>query len=306
MSRTVAVTVFAMLLWALLSVASRAVLLRYGLDPWAFSFLQTCTGGLALIALSLGQGHTMASFTRGATWVMGAFRVTSAALYTTVLGWVSVLEAGTIAAMNTPVIAVVTWLLLRKRPAPFEWIGHGIILICLAAMYQGLEPDLRLPVYGLLILNAICLSGMTLIAERHPDNSSDAPGARLRFTGTVLLVTAAVFLVLRLVQTGSVGDIFDPTLLVASTLIGVLLRAPGMYFSLWSIRLAGAQSYTAAITLLPLFGMVIESFAVRAGLLEQSRFQLNTLIIALVVVVGTLGVLGARGRHLRTKKPAEP
>lgn len=295
MFQTVTVTAGAMLFWAILSVASRIVLLRFGFDPWAFSFLQFCAGGVALVILSSFQkGSTLVSFARLSTWLMGSLRVISGALYTTVLGWVSVLEAGTVGAMSTPVIALVVWALLRRPPVQREWIGHLIILATLAVFFGRLDAELRSPVYLFLFLNALCLSGMSLLAEHHPENNSDAPGARLRFTGTVLLVTAAVFLVVRMVLTGSVGDLTDPTLITLSVAIGILLRAPGMYLSLWAIRLAGAQSYTAAIVLLPLFGMIVEQLAVWAHLLDQSRFTLETLGFALVVSMGVFAVLGAR------------
>ncbi|MEL7117565.1 MAG: translation-associated GTPase, partial [Pseudomonadota bacterium] len=94
MARVVTVTLSAMACWALLSVISRILLLRYGIDPWAFAFLQLCAGGLALILLGARRGQNLASFRRPTTWIIGALRVTSAALYTAVLAWISVLEAG--------------------------------------------------------------------------------------------------------------------------------------------------------------------------------------------------------------------
>ncbi|MEL7117771.1 MAG: hypothetical protein AAGP08_19690, partial [Pseudomonadota bacterium] len=85
-------------------------------------------------------------------------------------------------------------------------------------------------------------------------------------------------------------------LLASGILVGIFLRAPGMYLSLWAIRLAGAQSYTAAIVMLPMFGMVFEQSAFALGLLDTSRFSAEVLGFAVLVVLGTLAVLAARWR----------
>jgi drug/metabolite transporter (DMT)-like permease len=298
------VTVAAILWWALLSVVSRILLLRYGFDPWLFSFLQLCAGGAALLIAGAGRGGGLSSFRRPATWALGALRVLSAALYTSVLAWISVLEAGVLGGMNLPVAAVAVWLLAGRRPARLEWIGHCLILAAAAALAIGLEDDLRVTVLGLMVLNAACLVGMTLLAEHHPENLSDAPGGRAWFTGVVLLVTAALFVAVRLLQGGSAGGTLTPSLFVAGGTVGVALRAPAMLLAFWSIRLAGAQGYTAAVVFLPLFGMVFEQAGVAVGLLDQSRFQAGTLALAVLGLVGALGVVAARRRMGRSSRSA--
>ncbi|MEQ9125307.1 MAG: translation-associated GTPase, partial [Alphaproteobacteria bacterium] len=94
------VTAAAVFWWGALVAASRVVLLRYGLDPWAFSFIQLCAGGVLLLLLGGRRSLALASFRRPATWALGVLRVASAALYTAVLAWVSALEAGTIGAVS--------------------------------------------------------------------------------------------------------------------------------------------------------------------------------------------------------------
>ena len=49
------VTLGAILSWAAVIAASRILLLRLELDPWAFSFVQLCAGGVVLIALGGGR-----------------------------------------------------------------------------------------------------------------------------------------------------------------------------------------------------------------------------------------------------------
>lgn len=287
-------TLSAVFLWAFLSVTSRIVLLKYDLDAWAFSFLQLVAGGLLLLLIGAKQGGAVHSFTRVSTWVLGALRVVSAALYTAVLAWISVLEAGIIGAMNLPIIAAIVWVLSKQRPPRQAWLGHGVLLLAVVVMSCRVESDLRGPVLLLMVLNAFCLAAMNLIAEKHPENRAGSLAARAWFTGVVLVVTAGLFAAARLMQGEGFSGLLDPKLLWASLAVGVLLRAPSMFLTFSAIRMAGAQGYTAAIAFLPLFGMVLEQASFKLGLLGVSRFQVANVYIALVALAGTLIVWSAK------------
>ena len=297
------VTTGALLSWAALLAASRVLLLRFGLDPWAFSFVQLCAGGIVLVAVGGVQGAELASFHRPATWILGMLRVLSAACYTAAIAWVSVMEAGVLGAINMPMVVVAVWMAFGRRPARGEWTGHFVILAAILLLVAQLEGGLWHPAVGLMLLNEVFLIASTLLAERHPDNVSGRPGARLRMTGAVLLVTAALFLAARLAQgefvSGTGGGIWDWRLLVAGAVVGVAFRAPSMVLSFWSIRLIGAQNYLAAMAPLPLLGMALEQAAFAAGLIDLSRFRAETLIFALSVMTGTLLVVAMRVRAIR-------
>ncbi|MEM1382848.1 MAG: EamA family transporter [Pseudomonadota bacterium] len=296
--KTIFITVSAILFWALLSVVSRILLVNYEFNPWLFSFLQLVAGGAALLGISLRRGAAWNSFNRTATWVLGALRVLSTALYTSVLAALSVLEAGILGAVNLPVIALVVWILSKRRPRAPEWVGHALILLAVVLLTQGLEEGIRNTALGLMGLNAICVAAMNLIAERHPENSTDSPVGRAWFSGVVLVITAAVFLAVRLLHGDGIAHLFDTPLVVASIAVGVLLRAPAMFLAFWSIRAAGAQGYTAAIALLPLFGMAFEQSSVWVGLLDVSRFQMTAAYLAVIALAGTLIILAARSAHV--------
>lgn len=297
MNLSIIVTISAIFCWAVLSVTSRVLLVNFNLDPWMFSFIQLCAGGITLLAISGRTGLKISSFTRPSTWILGALRVLSAALYTAVLVWVSVLEAGILGALNMPVIALVVWAMTKRCPAQFEWLGHLLLLVAVFVLAMRLENDLRTATLSLMALNAVCLTAMNLLAERHPDNISNKPGVRIRFTGAVLLVTAVLFAAGRIIQQSPADAPADLTLIVAGVVVGIVLRAPAMLLAFWSIQLAGAQGYTAAISLLPIFGMAFEQAAVASGLLTESRFQIETVYLAGMVILGTLLILGARRRQ---------
>jgi len=296
MSTALIVTAASVVWWGALIAVSRVVLLRYGFDPWALSFIQLCAGGIVLLALGGGRSLALASLRRPATWALGVLRVASAALYTAVLAWVSALEAGTIGAVSLPLVTLAVWAAFGRRPRLRELPGHLVILAAIAAVVGGLDPSIRQAVVYLMLLNAVCIALIAIVAERHPDNLSDEPGARLRFTGAVLLTTATLFLAARAVGMGggAAAAAWDWPLLAAGVAVGVVLRAPSMVLTFWSIRLVGAQNYTAANAFLPLVGMTLEEAAVGVGLTDVSRFQANVLVLSVVVVVGTLWILRVR------------
>ncbi|MEM7506192.1 MAG: hypothetical protein AAF415_05565 [Pseudomonadota bacterium] len=290
----IAITIAAILSWAALSVTSRVLLLNFDLDPWTFSFLQLVAGGIALLAIGYRGARAKRSFTRASNWALGALRVLSASLYTAVLASISVLEAGTIGAINLPVIALLVFILSRTPPRGLALVGHAIIVVAVASMTARLEGDVRTAVLSLMGLNALCLAAMNLIAERHPENKSATLSGRAWFSGVVLAITAAVFLAARIIQGSDILGAFSWPLVLSSIAVGILLRAPSMFLTFWAISVAGAQGYTAAIAFLPLFGMVLEQSAVTLGLLETSRFQFEFLYIALLALAGTLLVWAAK------------
>lgn len=297
------VTVGAILSWAALSAVSRILLLRFEFDPWSFSFVQLCSGGILLLAMAGKGSLAMTSFRRPITWLLGSLRVLSAAIYTAVLAWVSVLEAGILGSMSVPLIAIVVWMIFGRRAARGEWLGHLAILVAIVLLVVNLDGGIRFAVLWLMLLNALCLVLISILAERHPENVSDQPGARLGFTGAVLLVTAGLFLTVRFVQGGPSTGIWDWWFLVSGTSVGIALRAPAMVLAFWSIRLIGAQNYMGAISFLPIAGMVFEELAFELGLIDVSRFQSETLFLAIGVIIGTLMVFFARMRAAHAKQP---
>jgi len=304
MRASVLVTIGSVFAWAALAAANRILLLRFGLDPWTFTFVQMCAGGAALLA-TCGWGRLdLASFCRPATWVIGALRVLSAALYASVLARVSVLDSGILGAVNMSMVAVSIWLVFGRRPARCEWPGHVVIVISILLLVADLPGGLWNPAVLLMSLNEVCMVATTLLAERHPDNVSDDPRPRLQFTGALLLITAVLFLAVRTASGETMAAVWNWRLLVAGAAVGVALRAPSMLLTFWSIRLAGAQNYVAALSLLPLLGMVFEHSASIVGLIHVSHFEADNVPLALGVVAGTVLVVAARARMVRLAVPA--
>ncbi|MEP2186810.1 MAG: translation-associated GTPase, partial [Roseibium sp.] len=92
--------------WALLLVCSRALVIGLSLDPWMFTFLQMGSGGLFFIVISRGAEAGISALWRTDTWLIGVFRVGTAALYMAALIHVDVLQAGFFASISVPMSAL--------------------------------------------------------------------------------------------------------------------------------------------------------------------------------------------------------
>ncbi|MDH3772049.1 MAG: hypothetical protein OET79_13835, partial [Nitrospirota bacterium] len=224
--------------WALLLVASRILLVRFGFDPWSFTFIQLIVSGGVLIVLSRGGNVDWRSLRRWSTWVYGALRVTTAATFTAALVHVPVVGAGLLGVMNVPMAALAVWLAFGRRARSSELPGHLCVLAGIVLVTMRLDGGFGSPAFLWVLLSQISVIGGALIAERHPDNNAAEPRARLRFTGVVLLLTALLFLIGRLLfgaGAAALADLvpalLDPALWLSGLAIGLLLRGPSMHLS---------------------------------------------------------------------------
>ena len=125
---------------------------------------------------------------------------------------------------------------------------------------------------------------------------TDDMGQRLRFTGTVLLVTAGFFLAARALGALLLGGtalaipLISMELIGVGALVGALLRAPAMFLSFWSIRMIGTQNYMAAAATLPVLSYALEYASWGLALAPQSDaqahpFQALLILVACVLIV---------------------
>jgi hypothetical protein len=311
----IAVTATAIATWSLVLVISRNLLLHHGFNPWSFSFVQLLAGGL-LFALFPGRSgaeqtplaHRLRPLTDPRTLLLGLLRVLSASSFTAAVVHVTVSEASVIGSISVTLSAISVWVLFKRRPAPWEWLGHGMLIALILILIPSLDGGWRNPAILLLVFNEFCVVASSLIAERHPDNLKDDTSTRVRFTGSVLLVTAALLLAIRLIDRES-GTQFDELvvslpvpLVVYGIIVGITLRAPAMLFSFWSIRLIGAQNYMAAAASLPLAGLAMAGIAEYMGLLPVTAV-LPQLANAVLVQLACLMILAARWHDERVQQP---
>lgn len=296
------VTLAAVGSWALLLVVSRALLLAWDLDPWAFSFIQLITGGLFLLLLSSGGSVPVSALRRLDTWIFGGLRVLTASAFTAALVHVSVLQVGLLGVMNVPMAVLAVWFVFGRVPGRRELPGHLAILTGIALLIARLDGGLANPAVWLILISEIAVVASSLIAEAHPNNQGDGLRARLRFTGLTLVVTALIFLVVRAGQSMLTGDggalgldgLTSPSLWLAGLVVGVALRGPSMYLTFWSINAVGTHNYLAAVAFLPLVGQAFEYLLALGGWLPMPALDIYDLGLIVAIIGGACLILRVR------------
>jgi hypothetical protein len=183
-----------------------------------------------------------------------------------------------------------------------------VMIAGVAVMALSLPGGLLNPAVLLELIAESAVVVSTLLIERHPENRRDDVLSRCRFTGAVLMVTAAMFMLawaisgvlgIRLgadaLAFGDPAQLFASTeLLIAGTLAGVLLRGPTMYLALLAVKLAGTQTYLATLALLPVACLVFELGCAVAGWLPWPTLGWPEIAAGVLVIAGSLMLVRLR------------
>ncbi|MBO6562630.1 MAG: hypothetical protein JJ959_18935 [Nisaea sp.] len=300
--------------WALLLALSRAVVLGYGLDPWMFTFLQLLSGGVFLLLIAR-RGETGSSvLLRADTWLIGVFRVGTAALYMASLLHVDVMQASFFGAIGVPASTLAVWILFDRRPAAAELVGHLPLIAGAAIVASGFTDGFLNPAVGLLLVSSCCVLGANLLAERHPHMQALGPGTRIRLTGTVLVITAAGFAAWRFLQAsvdwaGPAGgldpvDLLRPELWIAGLGLGITLRGFCTYLGFRAAAVAGTQNYMAAVLALPIVGALLEAAIAWSGYGAWPALSASEGVGGGLIIFGGLAVVYVRRRQARILRDA--
>lgn len=300
-SSALTVAIAATIAWAVLLVATRVMLLSLGINAWGFTLVQLLTGGLAMILFGRRGAIEWRSLLSPSIWAYGALRVVSAGSSSAALLYVTVTQDTLLAAMNVPLVALVLVLANRQLLPRAQLLAHAVIVAGILVMAFSLPGGIFNPAVLFEIVAECAVVASTLLIERHPGNRGEDVATRCRFTGAVLMATAAMFILVWAI-TGLLGvrlgsnalafgdpaQLFaSPELLIAGALVGVLLRGPAMYLSLLAVKLAGTQTYLATLALLPLACLVFELACSWSGLLPWPHLGVAETISGLLVIGGS-------------------
>ena len=303
MSRnTVLMVTAATISWGVLLVAVRVMLVNFNFNAWGFTLIQLLVGGASMIALGGRGDMAWRAFGSLSIWIYGALRVISSACSSAALLYVGVMQDTLLAAMNVPLAAAIILVGARRLPPAKQAMAHGVIIAGIVVMALSLPGGFANPAVLLEWISESAVVISTFLIERHPQNRVDDIGARCRFTGAVLMATAAMFILAWSVsgalglQLGShalaFGDLgallADPALWIAGALVGAGLRGPTMYLALYAIRLAGTQTYLAALALLPVVGLALEAACAALGWLPWPVLGWAEVAAAALVVAGSM------------------
>jgi EamA-like transporter family len=315
-----------LLSWSLLLVASRVLLVSYGLDPWLFTCIQMLAGGVFLVIAGGRGGRRGGALRNPHTWLYGLLRVATAGFFTAALVHTSTANASFMAIMSVPISALLLRLFLSRRPKAWELPGHLLVLAGMALLGGALEGGYSNPALPLMLLSELCVVASTLIAELHPLNRTESTSQRAFLSGVMLLSSAFVMLVAATGLTvagrwlpdagmplpGGLpwlpdpSAILDPYLWISGILVGILLRGPSLFLALKAIHRARTENYLAGMAVLPFMSLALEEAAVASGWLEPSPSPLRGLLSGCVMTLGSLAVLWARmrGRAAEARRAA--
>lgn len=124
--------VAALLSWAILLVASRALILHFGFDPWYFAFIQMAAGGVFMMWIGRGTSRAGETLMSPLTWLYGVLRVGTAACFTAALVHTTTANAAFLGIVSVPLAALVTGVVLGRRATKttttLEIVGHGVVI----------------------------------------------------------------------------------------------------------------------------------------------------------------------------------
>jgi len=296
--------------WALLLVASRALILSFGFDPFAFAFVQMGAGGLFMMWVGRSTGEARSIVSSPLTWLYGILRVSTAGFFTAALVHTSAANAAFLGIVSVPLAALALRTIFGRRLSAWELPGHALVLVGLALVSTGLDGGLANPAVVLMLMSELSVVGAPIIAEFHPVNRGSDERSRAFLSGVVLLVSAAALTLLLammsvLVPAFAIGGLeaisnglADWRLWAAAILLGVVARGPSIYLSLKAVKLAGAMTYVAAMALLPLFAFAVEAGFAGFGLMPAEPLDGWLLASGLLASAGSLTVVLARSRAL--------
>lgn len=304
------VAIAATIAWAVLLVATRVVLVRLGINAWGFTLVQLLTGGLAMMLIGHRAPIAWTSLLTPSIWAYGVLRVISAGSASAALIYVTVMQDTLLAAMNVPLAALVLIIVTRQRIPRRQVMAHAVMLAGVAVMALSLPGGLLNPAVLLELVAECAVVASTLLIEHHPENRRDDVLSRCRFTGAVLMVTAAMFILawalsgvlgIRLgsnaLAFGDPAQLFASTeLLLAGTLAGVLLRGPTMYLALLAVKLAGTQTYLATLALLPVACLAFEAACAVLGWLPWPILGWAEIAAGFLVIGGSLLLVRLRSQ----------
>jgi drug/metabolite transporter (DMT)-like permease len=301
----VAASLCSLMCWCALIVSSRALIVTYGFDPWAFTLVQSIGGGLVLVLATMGARANWDAARAPSTWAIGAARVVAGTCFVASLAHIPASHAGLLSAFNMPLSALMVWLFLGRLIPRRAMLGHFAILIAIAVMAMRVDGGVFNPAITLLLISEVTVTAANLLAERHAQNRGDIR-ARARLGGVVLLATALGFLALWTIvalldlpiaalDLDSVRrSLADWRMWLAGALVGVLTRSPSMYFSLKAVRHIGADGFTLILSVFPLVAIAMEMLTAAAGLTVSPRIGAPEIAIGVLMVCAALFVGWAR------------
>lgn len=284
---------------------------RFGAHPMAFVLYAVVMSSIAMLAATGVGNDTLAIARHPMSWLVGASIILVEVFYYLTISYVPPAHGNLIPRFAIPMAMITGWALFGRRPAPIAIAATVAVTAASSYVVAITDPAVRWHAAGAGLLCSAFLVVRGFAGEFHPWNRAAVTAReKLRVTGTLLLVTSILSLVLASILAGAVAAGALPPMRILPT-AGEMLHLPtiligtfagGGFLALLNILQFSAvvkittENITAMMALSPLTTWLFQEIGVALGLIDVARPE-SRLVAAMAVIVPSVLVIVFAGRR---------
>ncbi|MFO1302464.1 MAG: hypothetical protein U1F54_01960 [Burkholderiales bacterium] len=276
---------------------------RLGAHPVAFILYAMIATALAtLVAFGTGP-EALAIVRHPLSWIAGLAIILVEVFYFQTITYVAPAHGNVVVRIATPLAIVTGWALLGRRPLPVAWLGGAVVVLGVATIVAFTPPAVRWPMAIMGTLTGACMVVRGFAGELHPINrAARTVRDKLRFTGVVVLVTAAMSLATAALAAIAVASgalpatrmlptlqemAHVPTIVLGGLGGGAILTLM-MVLNFSAVVKIGTANFTALMAFSPLAIWVFQEAGVALGWIEAARPDASVVAAMVVCIAGVL------------------
>ncbi|MFO1303070.1 MAG: hypothetical protein U1F54_05020 [Burkholderiales bacterium] len=276
---------------------------RLGAHPVAFIlYAMIATSVATLVAFGIGP-EARAIVRHPLSWIAGLAIILVEVFYFQTITYVAPAHGNVMVRIATPLAIVTGWTLFHRRPLPVAWLGGAVIMVGVAMIASSTPPGVRWPMALAGTLTGAFMVVRGFAGEFHPVNrAARTVRDKLRFTGVVVLMTAAMSLAAAglaavAVASGAMSATqMLPTLQEMTHLPTILLGCVGggailtvmMVLNFSAVVTIGTANFTALMAFSPLTIWFFQEIGVALHWIEAARPDAGVVAAMVVCIAGVL------------------
>ncbi len=284
-----------------------------GAHPIAFILYAMLTSAVVTLAITGLGPDALAIALHPMSWLVGIAIILIEVFYFMTLAYVPPAHGNLVLRIGIPLAMLTGWALLGRRPRALA-IAGGIAIVAATGFVIGVTAaGIRWPMATAGVLASVFMVVRGFGSEFHPWNrAARSVGAKLRFTGIVVLVTSLISLVLTTLAATSTATGFIPqfrfvptaaqllhvpTILLGSLAGGAILTLMA-YLNFSSVVKITTENFMAMMAFSPVAAWLFQELGVALGLIVVNRPELQ-LVLAMIVMVASVLLIFWSGRRTR-------
>lgn len=302
------------ILWAMYNIIAK-VSVTYGAHPAIFVSIGALSASAVLFQVA-GKGRLSYETLKQPHTIFYSLLNMLEHLFTLYLFmYVAGTEGSLMQRMNVAMALFIAVAIMNRKPSTSELLGVGVILIGVALMIMGVEPDAKAPAMVWLSLTIFCQTVKTFIMETHPQsNDTKTFSEHARVTAFVTFVTAIVFLIVLLILAmiksagaidsaianvlPSLTDFVHPVTFIAGIVFGVLNEAASGYCYFYAARAMKAEKFLALTSLVPLVTFSMEYPLALANVIEVRDVTWRDAMAVSCILLGLFVMRYFKGKEI--------